>query len=122
MNVNDVNELQNIRNEISEVNSKLADLKKRKSEIEQKLIGEMTSEGLSLARTDYGTVSVTKEEVPSVKDWNAFERYIYENHALHLLQRRPASAAYRDELSIKGEIPGVETFTKVGLSLTNKVT
>jgi hypothetical protein len=122
MNVLDVDALRRVKDEISEVNDKLDQLKKQKSELELKLIGEMNSEGLSLARTDYGTISVTKTEVASVKDWNLFEDYIYKNHALHLLQRRAANAAYRDEIAVKGEIPGVETFTQVSLSLTNKVT
>lgn len=122
MNVLEVEELREIKKEISEINDKLNQLKRKKTELEVKIIGEMNSEGLSLARTDYGTVSVTKQEVASVKDWAAFEAYIYENKALHLLQRRPADAAYRDEIAVKGSLPGVETFTKVNLSLTNKVT
>jgi hypothetical protein len=122
MNVHEVQELRHVKDEIAELNSKLKELGKKKSELEMKLIGEMTSEGLSLARTDYGTVSVTKEDVASVKDWAEFEEYIYENRALHLLQRRASNPAYRDELAVKGKVPGVETFTKVSLSLTNKVT
>jgi hypothetical protein len=122
MNVDKVNELRAIKETISGLNTTLKDLSKRKSQLESDIIMEMNDEGLSLARTDFGTVSVTKTDVASVKDWNAFEEYIYANHALHLLQRRPSDAAYREELAAMGEIPGVETFTKVNLSLTNKAT
>jgi len=122
MEVSKISALKDIKAKIAEYNERLKDLGRTKAQLETEIISEMSAEGLSLARTDFGTVSVTKLDVASVKDWNAFEDYIYENHALHLLQRRPSDAAYRDELAIRGEIPGVETFTKVSLSLTNKVT
>jgi hypothetical protein len=117
-----VKELKSLKERISEINQQLTDLKRAKVNIEQELISEMNLEGLSLARTDFGTVSVTKTDVASVKDWPAFEEYVYENRALYLLQRRPADVAYREEIAAKGSIPGVETFTKVNLSLTNKAT
>lgn len=122
MNTDDVKQLAKLREEISEVNNRLKHLNAKKAELQQKVIEDMTIEGLSLARTDYGTVSISKEDVASVKDWMEFEEYIYENRALHLLQRRVANAAYRDELAIHEKVPGVEVFTKVNLSLTNKVT
>jgi len=122
MDVQAVKELKSLKERISDLNEQLADLKRAKTNIENELISEMNLDGLSLARTDFGTVSVTKTDVASVKDWPAFEEYVYENRALYLLQRRPSDVAYRDEIATKGEIPGVETFTKVNLSLTNKVT
>ena len=80
----------------------------------------MTTEGTSLTRTKFGTVSISKLNVASVKDWNEFEKYIYENKALYLLQRRPANLAYREELKTQGEIPGVETFETISVNLSKK--
>ena len=122
MDVEAVGQLKSIKAQISELNERLNDLKRAKTNLEATIIDDMKHDKLSLARTDFGTVSITETDVASVKDWPAFEEYIYENKALYLLQRRPADVAYRDEIATKGHIPGVETFTKVNLSLTNKAT
>jgi len=122
MDVHAVQELKSLNERIKDVNDQLTDLKRAKLNIELSIIEEMDTEGLSLARTDFGTVSVNKTDVASVKDWPKFEEYIYEHKALYLLQRRPSDPAYRDEIAAHGDLPGVETFTKVKLSLTNKVT
>ena len=117
-----VKELKVIKDKMSELNDSLKDLNAAKINLETQIIESMQVEGISLARTDFGTVSVTKTDVASVKDWPAFEEYIYENRALHLLQRRTSAPAYRDQVAAEGEIPGVVTFTKHALSLTNKTT
>jgi len=122
MDVDAVGQLKAIKEQIKDLNDQLNDLKRAKTNLEENIINDMQLDKVSLARTDFGTVSITETDVASVKDWPTFEKYIYENKALYLLQRRPADVAYRDEIASKGHIPGVETFTKVNLSLTNKAT
>tara|TARA_R110002096_G_scaffold400446_2_gene597061 strand:- start:507 stop:875 length:369 start_codon:yes stop_codon:yes gene_type:complete len=122
MNVDIVAELKKINGEISGVNKTLTELKKVKSNLETDIIESMQDDGLSLARTDHGTVSLKSTDMASVTDWTAFEEYIYENRALYLLQRRASNPAYVEEVEVQGSIPGVETFTKVTVSLTNKAT
>ena len=122
MNVDIVAELKKINGEISGVNKTLTELKKVKSNLETDIIESMQDDGLSLARTDHGTVSLKSTAMASVTDWTAFEEYIYENRALYLLQRRASNPAYVEEVEVQGSIPGVETFTKVTVSLTNKAT
>ena len=112
-------ELSEIRKELATLNDQVAKLKRKKASIEKDIIDGMP-QGVSLMRTDYGTVSVVTTDVASVKDWNALEEYIYKNRALHLLQRRTSDPAYRDEISVRGEVPGVETFTRITVSLTTK--
>ena len=117
-----VGQLKQVNTQISELNIQLKDLKAAKSNLEEGIIEDLQLDKTSLVRTDFGTVSLINTDLPSVKDWAAFEEYIYENRALYLLTRRASSPAYRDELAARGEIPGVETFTKVSLSFTNKAT
>jgi len=122
MNTQLVSDLKDLNKKLADINKTVNDLKSRKKTIELEIIADMKSDKLSLARTDFGTISITETDVASVKDWTAFEEYIYENHALYLMQRRPSNPAYREEVETKGDIPGVETFTTTALSLTNKVT
>jgi len=114
-----VQELKGIADELAALNAQVTEVKRRKNELEAKIIEEMSEVGTTLMRTDFGTLSVNKNEVPSVQDWAAFEEYIYEHKALYLLQRRPSATSYREEVKTQGDLPGVETYTKVTVSLSN---
>ena len=128
MNDEDIWQLQAIKDEITELKNQIKPLEVARSVLEEQIMEDMLKAGSSLFRTlkeqnaKRITVSVNTEEVASVNDWAEFEEYIYEHKALYLLQRRPSDPAYRDEIAAHGDLPGVETFTKVKLSLTNKVT
>ena len=117
-------ELQDVKDAIKVLKDQIKPLDAARLDLEYQILdalGEANSSLFRTAGTDtHGkriTVSVNTEEVANVKDWAEFEEYIYDNRALYLLQRRAANVAYRDEVSIKGEIPGVESFTNRRLSL-----
>lgn len=119
MNLAKVEALRDIKIQISDLNSEVKNLEVTRRELEGVLLEELTDSGVSLARTEFGTVSVLSATVPNVQDWAAFEEYVYSNKALYLLQRRVSAPAYRDELDSIEAIPGVTTFEKRTLSLTN---
>lgn len=79
--------------------------------------GKMDVEG---ARGKVATASVTTRVTGSVKDWDAFYKYIKANDAFDLLHRRLSDAAYRERLGAEESVPGVEPFEVVGLSLTKR--
>lgn len=88
------------------------DLKQQYEALEQEALALLDAQGVSLMRTAGATFSVSETVVPAVKDWDAFYGYIAANDAFHLLQRRPASTAWR-ELHERGEtVPGTEPFTE----------
>lgn len=121
MDASNVQKLRELVTRLAELNEEVKEIKAAKYELEQILIQDMDEAGLSLIRTKYGTLSTRSTVVASVKDWDAFEDYIYKNHALYLLQRRTSDPAYRELLATDGDIPGVEPFTKVSVSLTKAV-
>ena len=85
--------------------------------LERAVMAELDNSGTTLSRGIAASASVSEEELPNVKDWDAFYKYIQDNEAFFLLQRRVSSAAYR-ELKYSGtEVPGVETFKKRRLNL-----
>ena len=55
--------------------------------------------------------------MPVVEDWDAFYRYIKENDAFYLLQRRPSATAFREAFQLEGDtgIPGVTAATVIKL-------
>lgn len=61
------------------------------------------------------------EDVPQIKDWGAFEKYILRHKRLELLQRRVSPVAWRALLEELGTaVPGVVPFSKRKLSVRSK--
>ena len=118
MDASKVEVLRGIVDQLKELNAQVKELKSQRAEIEDEIIADMAESGLTLARTDFGTVATKKSIVASVTDWETFEDYIYENRALYLLQRRTSSPAYRELLETDGEVPGTEPFEQITVSLT----
>lgn len=65
-------------------------------------------------------VTVVTSQVPQVKDWDAFYKYVKKNGAFDLMQRRLADSAVKERWESGKKVPGVESFTVVKLSV-NKV-
>ena len=65
-------------------------------------------------------VSISKKDVPQVKDWVKFRAYVKKHNAFDLLQKRLSSKAILDRLDDGKKIPGVEMFTAVSVSM-NKI-
>jgi hypothetical protein len=122
MDASKVATLRGIVDELASLNKQVKELKASRTEIEALIIADMAESGLTLARTDFGTISTRKSIVASVTDWETFEDYIYENKALYLMQRRTSEPAYRELLESGIEVPGVEPFEKTTVGLTNVTT
>jgi hypothetical protein len=119
MNSVQVGQLRDVLSELKDHNDQIKILNEKKRNLELSIMDDLDESGLTLARTEFGTVSLTTEQVASVEDWNAFEEYIYDHRALYLLQRRASNPAYREEINQRGPVPGVSAFTKRKLSLRN---
>lgn len=65
-------------------------------------------------------VTVVTKEVPQVKDWDAFYKFVKKTGQFDLLQRRLTDAAIKERWEHGKEIPGVEHFNAVSVSI-NKV-
>lgn len=65
-------------------------------------------------------VTVVTKEIPQVKDWEAFYKYVKKTGQFDLLQRRLTDAAIKERWENGKEIPGVEHFNATAISL-NKV-
>lgn len=124
MNDEKIWELHKLKQQITALNKEVSNLEAARSVLEEQIIEDLNESNLSLARTNKTdetgkriTVSVNTEVVANVTDWAEFEEYVYNNRALYLLQRRASNPSYREELAIKGKIPGTEPFSKQRLSL-----
>ena len=86
-------------------------------ELQQQLMERMEAEGTDKAQGSKASVSITKNVVADVKDWEAFGAYVIKNKFIHLLQRRVSEPAYRELLEAGKKVPGVEPFTKHNLTV-----
>lgn len=62
-------------------------------------------------------VTITAKVQPTVKDWDKFFAYVHKKKAYDLLQRRVSGTAVQDRWDNGLELPGVEKFNVVGVSV-----
>lgn len=65
-------------------------------------------------------VTVVTKEIPQVKDWDAFYKYVKKTSSFDLMQKRITDSAIKERWEDGKEIPGVEHFNVVSVSI-NKV-
>ena len=117
-----IDRLQNLRSQRKEAEQTVNDFKAQERELEVSIMRDMNDSNIERAAGSEASVTYNKSIVPRITDWDSFYAFIYDNRAFHLLERRAASAAYREELEAReGEaIPGVEPFTRESLSLRGR--
>lgn len=64
--------------------------------------------------------SIKEVEMPTPKNWQAIWDFVKTNDAWDILQKRLSGKAVQERWDQDIMIPGIETFTKVSLSLTKK--
>jgi hypothetical protein len=62
-------------------------------------------------------VTIVSKDVPQVKDWDALYRYIKKTNSFEILQRRLSDVAVKERWSEDKEVPGVEHFTAITVSI-----
>jgi len=88
--------------------------------LESELLLRLDEQGMESAKTAAGTASISEIILPNVVDWDAFYAYMKEEDALHLLQRRPSAAAFRELNDSGTTIPGVDAYTQRTIGLRKK--
>lgn len=104
---------------VETIEAELREAKRLLAETEDELMLVMREQGLTRVSSQGLTLGITESIVPQLKAWEKFEPYVYRNKALHLLERRIHTTAWREELEERQgtAIPGVEPFTRVRLSV-----
>ena len=112
-----VQELRDIRDERRKIAKRDSELVDAWNDTQARLMAVLDEQGVKRISTDFATATITETEVPLVEDWDVFLDYMRDNDMMHLLQRRPATAAWR-ELNDTGQCPpGTKPYTKREISL-----
>lgn len=70
----------------------LADLKAQRDEIASAMKDQLLSSGSKSVRTDAGTVMLTQKTRYYASDWDEMKRFVVENDAVDLLEKRISQA------------------------------
>lgn len=83
-----------IRNRVQELNqeyeTQIEELKAQQAEISNAMKDQMLAMGSTTMRTDAGTVMLSKKTRYHTSDWEEFKRFMVENDAIDLLEKRIA--------------------------------
>lgn len=86
-------------------------------DLEATFLASLDEQGQKRAGTRDGTATITENVLPVIEDYDELVAHIIKSGDVHLLQRRVASAAYREILAAGGSVPGVKTYIQRQVSL-----
>lgn len=110
-------ELSDLKAERKELSVKDKELSSMQTELEHLLLDRLGESGIESARTNAGTVSISRTIVPQVEDWEQVYDYIIDTNQPYLFYRRLNAASYRELLNLGTEIPGTKAFEQIKLNL-----
>jgi len=102
-----LSELHRVRLELRELQEKEKLLTSTKNELEAKIVSSLEQQGIAQVANDKATVSIKKEIVPTVENWDAFQAFIAETGMFELMQKRASATAYRELQQMGQDVPGV---------------
>ena len=100
-------DLNNSKESLRELQSQEKTLKQSINELESRIILNLENQGVDRIGNDVCTVSIKKEIVPTVEDWDSVHQYIIDTNQFELLQKRMSATAYRELQQMGQEVPGV---------------
>lgn len=119
--------LNDLLNELSEEKEKLKGIqnlekayKAKINELEGHIIYQLETQGVDRTGNDVCTVSIKKETVPTVEDWDAVHQHIIDTGQFELLQKRMSATAYRELQQLGQNVPGVKATELTRINFRSK--
>jgi len=103
-----LDELSDVRGQVKSLQEQERELKRRQSDIEFSLVSQLEDQGVDRVGNNVCTVSIKKEIVPTVEDWDQVHQHIIDTKQFELLQKRMSSVAFRELLTMGMNVPGVK--------------
>ena len=92
-------------------------IKEQENSIKEHLIQRMTKNELRALSGQLAKCSLTETELASAKDWDKLNEYIENNDAWDLRNKALNQAAMRARREAGEEVPGVEWFKRINISV-----
>ena len=100
--------LTSTRGEIKALQEVEKKLKSRQRELEATLMVRLDQQGIDRVGNEVCTVSLKKEIVPTVEDWDKVQQHVRDTGQFALLQKRMSATAYRELRTMNLDVPGVK--------------
>jgi hypothetical protein len=113
--IDDINKLRERKRKLT---AEVDEIEKEYKTLEEEIKGRLMAEGMDKASGKTATVSISKNIVANVVDWEKVCAYVKRTGNFQLFQRRISDPAFRELLEKKkSAIPGMESFEKLSLNL-----
>lgn len=109
--------LYKLREERKGIEGKAEEIKSEETRIKNYLIENLPKEQLVKLTGKLASISLTKNLVPQVTDWDKLYAFVEKNDAFDLLQKRPSSTAFKERWEAGIEVPGVDKFVALDISV-----
>lgn len=109
-----------LREDRDDLAAQVKELNRKMEVLKLEIIQKLNESKIDSGRGSVATGSINEVVVGTIKDFDRLTAFIYRHKKIHLLERRVASSAFREELKIRGEVPGVEPFTRINLNVTKR--
>lgn len=102
----------------AEIKERVDTIKATMAKLEAWLKAKLDADGLTSFKTDYGTAFLTTNDFANIEDWDAVLRFIREEEAFDMLEKRISKAAVRGYIEAHNEVPpGVKYGTKLDINI-----
>ena len=113
-----VDALYTLRSERLQLQSVVDEMKSEEQRVKDWLIDTLPKAELTKLAGKEASASLTRSAQADVKDWSKLFRYCQKTGDFDLLQKRVSVEAVRERWEKGIELPGVERFVKLDLSIT----
>ena len=102
----------------AEIKERVDSIKAAMAKLEAWLKAKLDADGLTSFKTEYGTAFLTTNDFANVEDWDAVLRFIREEEAYDMLEKRISKATVRGYIETNKEVPpGVKYGTKLDINI-----
>jgi hypothetical protein len=102
----------------AEIKERVDTIKADMAKLEAWLKAKLDADGLTSFKTEYGTAFLTTTDFANVEDWDAVLRFIREEEAFDMLEKRVSKTAVRGYIEANKEVPpGVKYGTKLDINI-----
>jgi hypothetical protein len=112
-----VDQLYALRADKGKLSAQLRELEQQEKTLEEEFFSAVAEQGIDQARGKTATVSISRNTIPTCKDWDALGKWAIRHKAPQIFQRRLAVDAVRELLETFPALPGVEMFEKTTLNV-----
>lgn len=109
-----------MRTAIQGLDKQIEDIKEAQQHVKNAMKDQMLALGTKSVRTDFGTISLKEKSRYYTQDWDSFKKFIIENDAVDLLEKRIAQTNMQMFLEENPDLhpPGLSSMAEFDISVT----